>query len=102
MVRPPQLEPSIPVEEERVRGYRATDYYPVNIGNVFRERYCVVGKLGYGSASTVWLCRDLKEDRDRDFVTLKLYIDRSRCIANCPSTNTSTGLAVNAARSSSP
>lgn len=75
---PPKLEPSVPVEEELVRGYRATDYYPVRLGDVFRERYGVAGKLGYGSASTVWLCRDLKRERDRDFVALKLYISRSK------------------------
>lgn len=48
------------IEEERFPGYRATDYYPVRIGEVFAERYQVVGKLGYGTISTVWLARDLK------------------------------------------
>ena len=51
------IDPSLLVEEEEemVRGYRAEHYYPVNIGDIFQDRYSVIGKLGYGSASTVWL-----------------------------------------------
>jgi len=48
------------VEEETIPGYFATRYYPVRIGQVFRNRYQVVGKLGFGITSTVWLARDLK------------------------------------------
>lgn len=48
------------VEEETIPGYVATRYYPVRIGQVFRNRYQVVGKLGFGITSTVWLARDLK------------------------------------------
>jgi hypothetical protein len=32
----------------------------VRLGEVFESRYQVVAKLGHGTASTVWLCRDLR------------------------------------------
>lgn len=35
-------------------------FYPVRIGEVFRERYQVVAKLGWGAHSTIWLCHDLQ------------------------------------------
>lgn len=50
--RPPRLPP-------RLSGYNADTYYPVQIGEVLNSRYQVVGKLGYGVTSTVWLARDL-------------------------------------------
>ncbi|KAM0740049.1 hypothetical protein ACQRIT_005233 [Beauveria bassiana] len=34
-------------------------YYPVQIGQVFADRYQVVGKLGFEATSTVWLAHDL-------------------------------------------
>lgn len=46
-------------EEERLVGYKAEKFYPVRLGEVFESRYQVVAKLGFGTASTVWLCRDL-------------------------------------------
>jgi serine/threonine-protein kinase SRPK3 len=48
------------VEEEAIPGYAATRYYPVRIGQIFRNRYQVAGKLGFGTTSTVWLARDLE------------------------------------------
>uniref|UniRef100_T1J138 non-specific serine/threonine protein kinase n=1 Tax=Strigamia maritima TaxID=126957 RepID=T1J138_STRMM len=45
--------------------YRVGGYHPVNIGDVYRKRYIVVRKLGWGAFSTVWLCRDLKDLRYR-------------------------------------
>jgi hypothetical protein len=47
------------IEEETIPDYLADRYYPVRIGDVIRDRYQVVGKLGYGTTSTVWLARDL-------------------------------------------
>lgn len=47
-------------EEENWSWYKPGLFYPVRIGEVFQSRYKVVGKLGYGSHATVWLCRDLK------------------------------------------
>jgi len=47
-------------EEEKLIGYNADDFYPVRLGEVFKSQYQVVAKLGFGTASTVWLCRDLQ------------------------------------------
>lgn len=48
------------IEEETLPEYAATRYYPVRIGQIFQDRYQVVGKLGFGVTSTVWLARDLQ------------------------------------------
>lgn len=48
------------IEEERIPGYLASRYYPVRIGEVLRDRYQIVEKLGFGASSTVWLARDLR------------------------------------------
>lgn len=53
------IDPSELFEEETLPGYEADLYYPVHIGEVFNGRYRVIGKLGYGVTSTVWLARDL-------------------------------------------
>ncbi|KJZ71164.1 hypothetical protein HIM_03117 [Hirsutella minnesotensis 3608] len=59
------------VEEETLPNYQAETYYPVRIGEVFESRYQVVAKLGYGTGSTVWLCRDLKKNV---LLTLKVCV----------------------------
>ncbi|KAI7682272.1 hypothetical protein KC319_g1105, partial [Hortaea werneckii] len=46
------------VEEETVPNYNPSRYYPVQIGDIFLDRYEVLGKLGFGSTSTTWFCRD--------------------------------------------
>lgn len=51
------INPSERVEEETFGIQR---YYPTRIGDVFSARYQVVGKLGFGNSSTVWLARDLQ------------------------------------------
>ena len=33
-------------------------YHPVQIGDVYNKKYCVIRKLGWGHFSTVWLCWD--------------------------------------------
>ena len=57
--RYPQIPAHNKIEEELVPGYVASRYYPVRIGQVLHSRYQVVGKLGFGASSTVWLARDL-------------------------------------------
>ncbi|KAL9597305.1 MAG: hypothetical protein Q9219_005229 [cf. Caloplaca sp. 3 TL-2023] len=57
------------LEEENWEWYRPGLFYPVRIGEIFQSRYQVLGKLGYGSRSTAWLCRDLNGHR---YVTLKV------------------------------
>lgn len=48
------------LEEERFEEFNAGHYYPVNIGDIFASKYQVIGKLGFGATSTVWLARDLR------------------------------------------
>lgn len=55
----PQLDLSVPVEEEKTPNYHADRFYPIHLGQVLNGRYQVATKLGYGANSTVWLARDL-------------------------------------------
>lgn len=48
------------LEEEWFEKFKKRQYYPANIGEVLDSRYQIVGKLGFGSTSTVWLARDLQ------------------------------------------
>ncbi|KAL5366226.1 kinase-like protein [Aspergillus floccosus] len=66
----PLLASTKKLEEENLPWYSPDNFYPVKIGQVFRSRYRVVGKLGYGGYSTVWLCRDLQQ---HTYVTLKVF-----------------------------
>ncbi|RDW90045.1 uncharacterized protein DSM5745_01820 [Aspergillus mulundensis] len=66
------IAPGQRVEEETIPGYLASRYYPTRIGEVIRDRYQVVGELGYGVTSTVWLARDMEQ---RSYVALKIYVD---------------------------
>ncbi|KAM3421860.1 hypothetical protein BST61_g2237 [Cercospora zeina] len=79
---PVKLEPSVVLEEETIRGYKPEHYYPVQIGDLFHDRYRVIGKLGYGSASTVWLCHDLR--KQWSYVALKVYINSSKVQRELP------------------
>jgi hypothetical protein len=45
-------------EEEEEEEYRKGGYHPVRVGNVFKNRYKVQYKLGWGHFSTVWYCTD--------------------------------------------
>lgn len=56
-------------EQENPDDYGIGGYYPVEIGEIFTDRYQVVKKLGWGHFSTVWLCWDLLKGR---FVALKV------------------------------
>lgn len=55
-----QLPTSQAIEEEIIPGYVVGQYYPTRIGEILQDRYQVVGKLGFGASSTVWLARDMK------------------------------------------
>ncbi|KAK8243395.1 kinase-like domain-containing protein [Phyllosticta capitalensis] len=66
-----RIRPEQRVDEETIPQYVASDYYPVRVGDVFQDRYQVVGKLGYGTTSTVWLARDLSACRH---VALKVFL----------------------------
>ncbi|KAB8270700.1 kinase-like protein [Aspergillus minisclerotigenes] len=62
------------VEEEESPDYRADRFYPARLGEIFQKRYQIVAKLGFGTSSTTWLARDLKE---RKYVALKVYVHTS-------------------------
>ena len=84
-----RISADVKVEEETTPGYVASRYYPVRIGEILHGNYQVVGKLGYGITSTVWLARDLRSVMcnlqgayslncccsERRHVALKLFID---------------------------
>lgn len=49
------------IEEEQMEAVLEENcYLPVDIGDILLSRYQVVGKLGWGTTSTVWLVRDLE------------------------------------------
>lgn len=50
---------SVIVDEEQFDDFKTGQYYPVNIADVYDRKYLVLGKLGFGSTSTVWLARNL-------------------------------------------
>lgn len=66
------IAPHVPFEEETTPDYVAERYYPVHIGEVLGKSYQIVGKLGYGVFSTVWLARDLRYVSDGPFTFLQL------------------------------
>ncbi|KAM4613493.1 SRSF protein kinase 3-like isoform 2-T3 [Polymixia lowei] len=73
---PPDLYPISPdllvsddEQQENPDDYCLGGYYPVEIGEIFVDRYQVVRKLGWGHFSTVWLCWDMLKRR---FVALKV------------------------------
>lgn len=56
-----QLDPvdsSRRLEEETLLDYQRHEFFPVFIGMTLKERYEVLAKLGWGSGSTVWFCKD--------------------------------------------
>ena len=47
------------LERETHPHYKASEYYPVHLNQIFRNRYKVAAKHGYRGSSTVWLCEDM-------------------------------------------
>ena len=47
------------LEEELLPYFNAKDFYPIQLGKIYNERYQTIAKLGFGGGSTVWLARDL-------------------------------------------
>ncbi|CZT11199.1 related to protein kinase [Rhynchosporium graminicola] len=45
-------------------------FYPMTLGEVINQKYKVVAKLGFGSASTIWCCHDLVTSK---YAALKIY-----------------------------
>lgn len=48
---------------EDIQRYRLGGFHPVHIGDVLGHKYRVLHKLGCGGFSTVWLARDLADQR---------------------------------------
>lgn len=57
------------LEQEDMSQYKKGGYHPVEIGDLFENRYVVIKKLGWGVFSTVWLCRDEVQET---YVALKI------------------------------
>lgn len=58
------------IRHEDPKDYKVGGYHPVKIGDYLDEdNYIVVGKLGWGHFSTVWLCYDFEY---KDFVAVKV------------------------------
>ena len=55
--------------EEPFNEHTAEGYCLIHLGLVFVHQYVVVKKLGHGAFSTVWLCRDVVNQR---FVAIKV------------------------------
>lgn len=61
-LKPPQatlIPHNILIEEEHLPVYARNSFYPVRLGDIFKGRYEVLVKLGYGTTSTIWLAQDL-------------------------------------------
>jgi hypothetical protein len=56
----PNLPLNVPIEEERKPDYNPEHFYPVKLGEVFRDTYEVAVKVGFGATSTVWLARNVQ------------------------------------------
>ncbi|KAJ0159583.1 Serine/threonine-protein kinase SRPK [Colletotrichum tanaceti] len=60
------------MEEELFPDYTASRYYPVRIGEVLRNRYQIVGKLGFGASSTLFVnSKALGSQLDRELTMYK-------------------------------
>ncbi|TMW56453.1 hypothetical protein Poli38472_006463 [Pythium oligandrum] len=62
-------ESSSESEEEDATSYKTGGYHRVTIGEVYNNRFEVLGKLGWGHFSTVWKCRDRQTN---DVVAMKV------------------------------
>lgn len=51
------VRPSEMLDEERFEQFKQGRYYPANIGDVIGSKCQIIGKLGFGGTSTVWLAR---------------------------------------------
>ncbi|KAK2787077.1 hypothetical protein FQN51_003454 [Onygenales sp. PD_10] len=61
------------IEEQTLPRYHERHYYPIKIGEVFKDRYRVIAKLGYGAYSTVWLAWD---ERAKQYTSLKVCVSQ--------------------------
>ncbi|QMW42280.1 hypothetical protein G4B11_005604 [Aspergillus flavus] len=59
------------IEEQTLPFYDQKQYYPVQPGEMLKDRYCTIAKLGYGAYSTVWLVWD---EKAREYASLKVCV----------------------------
>eukprot|EP01067_Filipodium_phascolosomae_P006517 Filipodium_phascolosomae@DN4787_c0_g1_i1.p1 len=50
-------------DDEGNDGYRPGGYHRVQIGDVYKNRYVIIQKLGWGHFSTVWLAIDYEKQQ---------------------------------------
>ncbi|KAH8289633.1 hypothetical protein KR054_008461 [Drosophila jambulina] len=51
------------MQKESPGQYKFGGYHPVSVGDVFKDRYYAIHKLGWGHFSVVWMCFDSVEER---------------------------------------
>lgn len=56
-------------DAESAELYHPGGFHPTHLGDVLKQRYKIVRKIGFGQHSTVWLARDCQEDR---YVSVKI------------------------------
>ncbi|KAI2737270.1 hypothetical protein DTO013E5_6610 [Penicillium roqueforti] len=61
------------IEAQSLPRYHEKHYYPVKIGEVFKDQYRVIAKLGYGAYPTVWLAWD---QRAEQYTSVKVCISQ--------------------------
>ncbi|KLJ11663.1 hypothetical protein EMPG_09662 [Blastomyces silverae] len=59
------------IEEQLLPRYYERQYYPVKIGDMLKDQYRIIAKLGYGAYSTVWLAWD---ESARRYSSLKVCV----------------------------
>ncbi|OCL14839.1 CMGC protein kinase [Glonium stellatum] len=76
----PEILPSDELlEEEHAHWYKPEEFYQVNPGDVFNDRYQAITKLGWGMTSTIWLARDLHRWRWQAERYVVLKVGRRNC-----------------------
>ncbi|VTZ67146.1 serine/threonine protein kinase, putative [Plasmodium chabaudi chabaudi] len=74
-------------DDEGSDEYCPGGYHPVEINEIYNDRYRIEGKLGWGHFSTVWIATDLKS-KPLKFVAIKIqkgsetYTESAKCEIN--------------------
>lgn len=58
---------------EKIYDYEPGGHHPVHLGDMLRQRYKVIHKLGSGGYANVWLCRDISKI-DPPYIAVKIII----------------------------
>jgi serine/threonine protein kinase len=64
---------SMSEEVENIERYRPGGYHPVNLGDRLGGQYKIIHKLGHGGFGTVWLARDIREEK---YVAIKIVMSK--------------------------